>query len=561
MRTLHQTLQEADEAVLMCLMDVWGIEETTPNIVDTLTETMLQPENATRVWGTLTDDQRQALQTLLGGDGKMQTSMFKRLFGDIRRMGRGAAEREQPHKHPATKAEALFYHGLIAEAFQMGTSGTQAFIYVPEDLMLVLPTHQTAYDDLDKDDADPLAAVRADQLTETRRADTSIVDDMTTLLAFLQLHAPPVAGDTLTRDSVRDLYPYLLTKGEARIAFMLTIGVSAELIEVIDGHAHPNKANARRWLAANRSEQIEALVRAWLDSELYRELVHVPGLTVERIDSYNPTAARRTLLPTLKEFVPAAEWWDIDEFIFKVKNTVPDFQRPNGDYDSWYIQDMAGEYVHGFESWDTVEGAQLEFLITGPMHWLGLVDVAPEAARLTGYGRGVVGMAAFPRVPDDLEPITLDDDGTLYVSRKVARIDRFQVARFTTWDTAPDPASGTPFAYHLNLSGVHQADEQGINTGHISAFLERVLADQPIPDKIEQLLQTYQSGDTGSVTMQQMTVLRTTSEAVLDNITSIPELRRYLSARLGPMACAVRAEQWQLLQEALLELGIDVEIL
>ncbi|MEL6271684.1 MAG: hypothetical protein AAFR22_17895, partial [Chloroflexota bacterium] len=544
MRTLLQALQDADEAVLAAAAAAWGLKPPPTDrtqLIETLNDLMLDPDNAERMWESLSDNQRQALQTVLGGGGKIAMPLFKRLFGDIRRMGRGAIDREQPQNNADSAAEALFYRGLVAEAYTLGNNGSIAYAFVPDDLVLVLPTHKTAYDDIEA--PEPVPAMAVEQITETRKADTSIVDDMTTLLAFLQLFGPPVDGDSLARDSVAALHPYLLTKGEARVAFMVTVGISAELIEVQNGRAYPRRADARQWLEASRSEQIEALVRAWLDSEIYRELWHVPGLTVERVDSYTPSAARRMMLPTLKDFAPASEWFDVDEYIYAIKSATPDFQRPNGDYDSWYIMDMGGEYVRGFESWDTVEGALIEYLITGPMHWLGLLDVAPEAARMTAYGRGVVGAAQFPRVPDAPEPVIVEDDGTLLVTRKVSRIDRFQVARFTTWETAPAPDSGDPFAYVLDMSGVRQADTQGINTGHITTFLRRMLGDDPVPEKIERVLRAYQSGDAGNVTLTPMVVLRTTSEQVLDDIVATPELRRFLGARLGPMAVAVRQNQ------------------
>jgi hypothetical protein len=562
MRTLHQTLQDADEAMLVSVAAAWGIKpipSDNTELIDLLTDTMLDAANAEKVWATLADAQRQALQTILGNPQKrMPWPMFERLFGDIRRMGRGAVEREQPYKNPENAAEALFYRGLIAEAYVMGDNGSQAFAYIPEDLIFVLPAHKTAYDDIEAPPVE-MAPIEPGNVTETRRADTAIVDDMTALLAFLQLHGSPVDGDTLAPDATAALQAHLLTKGEARVAFMLTVGVSADLIDVQGGRAYPRRADARRWLTANRSEQIEGLVRAWLSSEVYRELFHVPGLTAERAEGYDPRAARQMMLAAVKDVAPPSEWWDMDEFIYAVKQANPDFQRPNGDYDSWYIQDMSGEYVHGFDSWDTVEGALIEYLITGPMHWLGLMDIAPEAARLTAYGRGVVGAANFPKVADDSEPIIVEDDGTLLVSRKVPRIDRFQVARFTSWEDAPDPASGEPFVYVIDVPGVRRADAQGINTGHITAFLSRWLGDDPIPERIGRVLRSAQSGAAAAATLEQMVVLRTTSEQVLDDIMNAPALRRYLGARLGPMACAVRAEQWDGLAAALREQGIEVE--
>ena len=54
---------------------------------------------------------------------------------------------------------------------------------------------------------------------------------------------------------------------------------------------------------------------------------------------------------------------------------------------------------------------------------------------------------------------------------------------------------------------------------------------------------------------------RTTAPETLDKIWDAPALRRYLGARLGPMAVIVRAGQWEGLRAALGEQGIQVELI
>jgi hypothetical protein len=248
----------------------------------------------------------------------------------------------------------------------------------------------------------------------------------------------------------------------------------------------------------------------------------------------------------------------VDEFITTIKETEPDFQRPGGgDYQSWYIRGADGEYLTGFESWDTVEGSLLMFTLTGPMHWLGMVDIAEEAARLTAYGRAFVGLEDWPTPQIPADPIIVEEDGALLISRRVPSIDRFQAMRFTTWG---DPGDGSPYHYKLDAVGIRRADEQGINTGHIRAFLNRVLEDKPIPDPINHLLETWQSGPAANVTMERLIVLRTTSPETMDFIVDKPALRRYLGARLGAMAVIVRPDQWEPLRDALGTHGIEVDI-
>src|SRR5690606_37530619 len=155
----------------------------------------------------------------------------------------------------------------------------------------------------------------------------------------------------------------------------------------------------------------------------------------------------------------------------------------------------------GFESWDAIEGALLEFYLFGPMHWLGLVDVADDAARLTAYGRAALGLAPWPMPPDPHEKVAVTEDGTLLVSRKTPRIERFQVARFTTWEKA-----GDPYVYRLDARGINRASSQGITTEHIAGFIGKALDSGPLPPAIARLLANWRSGPATSVSIEQLIV-------------------------------------------------------
>jgi hypothetical protein len=562
MKSLTRTLTDSDRALLPVLAQVWGIKIDNlnmPEIIDALTAAMLDPARAEQVWVSLNDDQRGALLALLSAGGKMAGSMYSRLFGDIRHMGAAQIEREQPHQNPQSSAEALFYRGLIAQAFEQTDAGARPIIYVPDDLIAVLPAHKTAYENLEAEPVSEQPQMGAlEEVSGMKQADTSFVDDMTTLLAYLQLHGAQIEGEDFVPAVHEALLPHLLAPDSTRLAFLLGVGISADLIAIEDHHATTKRAETRRWLSEPRAQQVRLLADAWRSSSVFRDLWHVPGLYPEPagLPNYDPTIARGALMNFLTEIVPEQEWWSLEEFIEVVKHIDADFQRPGGDYDSWYIRSDAGDYLRGYESWDAVEGALLEFYITGPMHWLGLTDLADDAARLTAYGRAFLDMIAWPAPPETEDKVIVQEDGTLLVSRRVLRIDRFQVARFTSW-----VSPGDPYTYRLDGPGIAQADRQGINTGHISAFLKRVLGDEPIPPKINQLLQSWQSGPAARVTLERLVVLRTTAPETLNLILETPALRRYLGAQLGPMAVIVRADQWEALRTALGEQGIEAELI
>lgn len=567
MRTLLRTLQDADRALLPLLARLWDIEDDLQTMshdeaAQALAQAMLDAERAERAWDALDDDQRGALQALLSAGGRMTATTFTRMFGAIRHMGADQIARDKPHLHPQTSAEALFYRGLIAQAFEQAEAGARAVIYVPTDLAALLPRHKTGYTDLDDegedgDDLPPeLPAVEPlEDVQNVVTADTSIVDDVVALLAYALLHQPDLDGDTLAGPHRAALLPHLLVRDPARLAFLVSLAVSADLLEVQGGKLTLKRAEARRWLEAHRAAQVHQLTEAWRDSAAYRDLWHVPGLHPEPTGwPYDPVVARTAVIGFLGEFVPEQDWWSMDEFIEAVKQTDPDFQRPGGDYTSWYIRNDEGDYLQGFESWDAVEGALLLFYLGGPMHWLGLVDLAEDAARLTAYGRALAGLIPWPSPPEADDKVQVQADGTLLVSRRVPRIDRFQVARFTTWVQAADP-----FAYRLDAAGIAQAARQGITTQHIGAFISRALGDAPIPAPIARLLETWQAGPTSSVTLEPLLVLRTTDPETLALLLDTPELRRYLGAQLGPMAVIVREGQDEALRAALGQRGIAVE--
>ena len=568
MPNIHTTLREHDEGLLPTLAQIWGIKAKNlsgEKLLDAIQDAMLNEKQAEKVWDLLNDAERGALQSLLSQKNhSMAQKMFERLFGSVRKMGRGAIEREQPHKNPANVAEGLFYRGFISESFEKSKSGATPVMYVPDDLVPVLPVHKTQYIGLEKEplpqqpqfEIRQLNPVEDEFIENIEQADTSIVDDMATFLAYLRITGAGVEENELLPVDIERVHPFMLTPGDIRLNFMLGIGVTAELITSQEGRAYPKRSGLQKWLGLPRSEQLRELLDAWKTSAVYYDLWHVPGLYPDPDAGfpYDPIVGRDALVEFLKKLAPPNDWFSVDEVISAVKIIDPDFQRPGGNYDSWYIRNNAGEYLNGFESWDAIEGALIEYYLKGPMHWLGLTDIAEDAIRLTAYGRAFIGVTDWPNPPEASDVVLVEPDGTLQVSRKVSRIDRFQVARFATW-----LESGDPYLYRLDGDGIQMAASQGITTQHIVTFLKRQVNDKPLPPTIAKLLDTWQTGATAEVTFEQLLVLRTTSPEVMERIYNEPALRRYLGARLGPMACVIRANQADDLQVALGESGIKVD--
>ena len=184
-------------------------------------------------------------------------------------------------------------------------------------------------------------------------------------------------NDNLAEDDANALKPFLLKQDDNRLAFLFGVGLSADLVETQGGKAYPKRAEARRWLSLPRAAQVQALAEGWRGGIAYRDLWHVPGLYPEpggELDEYDPAVARDNALELMGTIVPKQEWWLLEDFIQSIKETDADFQRPGGDYESWYIRNENGDYLKGFESWDAVRRCAAGIL-------------CDRAAALAGTGR------------------------------------------------------------------------------------------------------------------------------------------------------------------------------
>lgn len=574
--SLSQLLRSTTDPVLLPVFaQAWGYQVATnkrDELRKDLAKVMIDPVRAEAVWDQLDDAARGAMHMLLGVGGRMRENQFERLCGEIHEMGSEAIAREKPLQNPKSTADALFYRGLIHRLIEHTDIGQQQVIYIPDDLRGALP-QKTSYDHIAQTDDDDLLEMEAkdseaeinplSDIQHPRPADTSLVDDMTTLLAYARIHNPTLEGGFLSADDSARLLPGFIVQDDRRLYFLTALAISAGLIDVQGSHVLLGKAEAQRWLGAARSEQVQKLAEAWRGSKLIMDLAFVPGLHPELdagdMPQYDAAAARSLVLEMMVDLLPAEGWWSRDAFVQAVHDNNYDFQRPNSSFDGWYIRNDAGDYLSGETHWMDVEGAMLEYMITGPLHWLGLLDLAEGAARFNAYGRGFLRLSKWPAQQDTHEKIMIAPDGAIHVSRKVSRLDRYTIARFASWVSSA-AGSEIPFVYRIDAQAIQKAATQGITISHIAGYLQNMLGGGQLPQAISKLLDRWKQGASASVTFERLIVLRTTSPEVLDAIYDAPATRRFFSARLGEMAAVIRADQWEALQNVLGESGIQVEL-
>jgi Helicase conserved C-terminal domain len=563
MPDLKQSLQGRDIGHLRIVAGLCGLELTAAEreaALEQLSAALLDPELVAEIQASLPAGAREALAALTAEGGRLPWAAFARRFGEIREVGPGRRDSEQVYLHPVSAAEMLFYRALLARAFFDAPSGPQEFAYVPEDLLKLI--HHEGHKGREEEKKESVASVVVKPVGEPLGrpatpieralplpADDRMLDDACTLLAALRLGwsgVPQPEGLGVPENVLKDFL----------LAARLILPASEEGGE--KGHL-PQLEPVRSFLAASRGEAQAQLAKAWLTSETFDELRQLPGLACEGEWTDQPLVTREFLLNLLAA-VPAGQWWSLNAFVRLVKEKYADFQRPAGDYDSWFIKRLSdGAYLRGFASWDEVDGALVRYLITGPLHWLGILDLAvpdaekaPSAFRFTAAaGRLLEGLAP-QKAAEETGRLTVSSQGRITVPRLVPRAARYQVARFCDWEEG----RADEYRYRVAPSSLQRAREQGLKIEQLLGLLQKHAA-APIPPAFVRAVQRWEKQGT-EARLERRLILRLGSPAVLEELRK-SKVARFLGEPLGPTTVVVTPGAQAKVLAALAEMGLLAE--
>ena len=358
MPNLSESLQGRDLGHLRIIAEQWGIlldDQDTRTALIQLTSQILGSAQVDKLINSLPQFEKEALADLIYHSGKVPWAQFTRLYGELREMGVAKRDREQPYKQPISAVEALWYRGIIAKAFFDTPAGPGEFAFVPDDLLIKI--HLAGKRGIQHIGRQASTA----EYSQISLANDRILDHACTLLVAIRL------GISLPG-------PFFTQLGEELIPEILKcilIGPG-----IINETGLPLLKPVRAFLEASREEALVELIQSWKRTNQFNELRLLPNLNMEGNWKNDPVQARNAVLGFLS-VIPTDTWWSIGSFIAAIKQQNPDYQRPAGDYDSWFIRDTrSGEYLRGFNHWDAVDGRLLRFILTGPLHWLGVLDLA-----------------------------------------------------------------------------------------------------------------------------------------------------------------------------------------
>ena len=528
MPNLVQSLQTRDIGHLRIVAGLWGVELSSAEseaVLKQLTTALLDPDLVCEMVESLNAQAQSALGGLAEAGGKMPWAAFARQFGEIRQAGPGKRDREQGYLKPVSAAETLFYRAFLARAFFDTASGAQEFAYIPEDLAKLIK-HKAQTEPQEETIAPPGRLATLNEYAHPIPASDRILDDATTCLAVLRL-------------------------GLELPEMKVPAGVVKELLKaagIVSGEtSQPEQVKA--FLEMSRLQALALLTNAWQASESFNELRLVPGLVCEGEWTNQPLSTRLFLFHLL-EALPEGKWWSLPAFLRGIKDKYPDFQRPAGDYDSWFIKRSSdGTYLRGFDRWDEVDGALVRYLITGPMFWLGVVELATPAdsQAVTAFRVNLKQLTSAER-----GQLTVASNGRISVPVLVPRVTRYLIARFCEWDE-PKPDE---YRYRVTTGSLKKAGKQGLKVGQLLSLLAKNAASE-IPPAFVRALKRWEANGT-EARVEPQTVLRVSRPELLEELRK-SKAGRFLGETLGPVTVIVKPGAQARVLAALAELGLLAE--
>lgn len=506
MPTTAQMLVPYADIMLQVIAELRGAYlDSTDNreqAIDLLAAQITEPTSAQMAYQEITDysDQAQeAIETLLREGTEIAEAQFSREFGSIRQMGPAKLDRETPWLYPENVAELLYYYGFLGRGIKGTGQNAHTIVYLPSDIVPWLPQPQ----EVTAEGVLPILPIPPPPAARTLLADDSFLEDLGTLLGFLRTDTLRLNGDSPNADDIdrfvsRLQLPYADSPElSARLALLLHVSKRLGWLRRGDGNqVKLNVHNVRLFLEKPRPEQRVTIWDTWRNSTEWNDLCRTPGLECTNTEAWQNDVlqTRTSVLQSLSQLQPNC-WYSLADLVAVMKEHSPNFQRPTGNFNNWYIRDNSTqEFLKGFESWDAVEGSFLRFLIGAPLHWLGAIDLAEPSAgddlqfALGRWGARWLGHDVPEQPEQPRRPLVIGDDFTITLSPGTPLAERFRVERFAQWqDSYPQ------YIYQINQDSLKKATDTQIAPTQILDFLRKQA--RYVPDNVAASLANFDGGE------------------------------------------------------------------
>ena len=537
MPSLQKLLQSYDVDLLMRIAHSWGfIDDLTSReqVEEWLLKTMTDNTSLSELVETLSETALKAWQTLKASNGRIPWSEFTRQFGNLRSLGPAARQREKPDLHPLDATEELYYRGLISRAFLDADPEPREYAFIPQE---IIGDSKTTRPEIS------FPAVRPVSQSEIKRhqpANTRLLDHVIDWLSCLRMENT-LPGNYFDNAEVTESFIK---------AISLIEGLVSNKYEILT-------EETAIFLRTNRVKTLKKWFGDWRDSSAVNDLLMIPGLEFDGVWRNDSVFSRNFILHILTKF-DLQTWYSIASFVSNIEKTKPDFQRPAGNFDTWSIRKAGSStYLVGRQYWNEIDGAYIRYLISGPLHWLGVLDLAfgtettlPTAFRLSPLARFLLeDNIKKPNLAPEVAP-KLAADLMITLPINTSTLVRYQVGRFTQIVSN----SVTETRHQVTAASLTTAESSGLKVDQLNQLLEKHIKSS-LPQSFIKLAQRWNKNRLEAM-FEKAQLLRVEDPGLIDMLANHPRSARMIKEIITPQIAVLHPSGREIAQKVLLESGI-----
>ncbi len=384
---------------------------------------------------------------------------------------------------------------------------------------------------------------------------------------------PLVNSKLLSRSALRQVIEQVnpalnvdLIRTEAdvpRLLFLRLLLTKLGLLAERDGAIRALPADA--FFSLPLEERARRCYRLWRDSPFWNELNYLPGVILRPgpgpLDPAHAEAVRaRAMVLERVASEQAGTWHALSTFIARSKLYIPYLLFPReygtraerysigGNPYGWDFRLKHGWLTHR-EGWHLVEGGFIRAIITGPLRWLGLVEVDESADTFTLT-------SALDSIDGESAPVTSDVDepwGRLVVQPNFELVVLAPVSEslLLALDRFAERVRLEQIAqYRLTRASVTRAVQLGLRADAIQQTMEQA-AGGAIPQNVAYSLLEWERQARRIELWPSMTLIEVEQASLLDELYASEETQSLLGRRLSPTLAEVPANQLERVQELL----------
>src|SRR5579883_1407702 len=324
-------------------------------------------------------------------------------------------------------------------------------------------------------------------------------------------------------------------------------------------------APAKEFFALSLAERAWRCFHLWLETPFWNELAFLPNVVVQPgpapLDPAHEEVvhARQLVVKHVLQAEPEA-WRALPTFIARMKLHIPYllFPRQYGlraeRYSTgsnpygWNFRLRRGWLTHR-EGWHLVEGGFIRTVVTGPLHWLGVIELASEESSTTfrlSSGAAAIMSSTEPRQePEAWGRLIVQPNFELIALAPVSELLLVRLDRFAERTSLEHIAQ-----YRLTKASVTRAIQKGLRVDAIQQTLEQAVGGD-IPQNVRYSLVEWERQARRVEVWQGATLLEADNAALLDELFASDATRYLLGRRLSPLLAEVVPHQLAAVQQIL----------